>query len=204
MLFSIIFGEGIVNDAVALILFQSVSALKLRFEPVPDPVDPHHISLQSGGGDAPSIPIPIKILLDFFTLGLFSLMIGIIIGLIGSYIFKRMRFLTHSAIKEALLIFCFGYFSYALGELAEQSGIICLLTTGVILAHYGWYNLSPQGKVLSSATLQVIGFALEAFVFCYLGLSFFSYADFFWSWQLILFEFLICIVARIIGTVALI
>jgi ABC-type microcin C transport system permease subunit YejB len=58
------------------------------------------------------------------------------------------------------------------------------------MAHYGWYNLSPQGKVLSSASFQVIGFALEAFVFCYLGLSFFSYAGFYWSWSLIGIEFL--------------
>jgi len=90
--------------------------------------------------------------LDFVALGVLSLLIGIITGLVGSYVFKRMRFLTHSAIKEALLIFCFGYIAYSAGELAKQSGIICLLTTGVVMAHYGWYNLSPQGKVLSSAS----------------------------------------------------
>jgi hypothetical protein len=39
-----------------------------------------------------------------------------------------MRFLTVSAIKEVLLTFCFGYLSYALGEMASMSGIICLLT----------------------------------------------------------------------------
>ena len=161
-----------------------------------------------GNDPAPSggstIPLPIKILLDFVILGISSLLIGITTGLVGSYIFKRMRFLTHSAIKETLLIFCFGYLAYSAGELAGQSGIICLLTTGVIVAHYGWYNLSPQGKVLSSASYQVIGFALEAFVFCYLGLSFFSYAGFYWSWSLIGIEFLICIVARIVGTIGLI
>jgi len=41
-------------------------------------------------------------------------------------------------------------------------------------------------------------------VFCYLGLSFFSYAGFYWSWSLIGIEFLICIVARIVGTIGLI
>jgi hypothetical protein len=50
----------------------------------------------------------------------------------------------------------------------------------------------------------VIGFALEAFVFCYLGLSFFVYADFYWAWAFIVIEFFICIFARIVGTVGLI
>ena len=69
--------------------------------------------------------------------------IGLVLGLIASYIFKKMRFLTVSAIKEVLLTFCFGYLAYGLGEMAHMSGIICLLTTGVVFAHYGWFNLSP-------------------------------------------------------------
>jgi NhaP-type Na+/H+ or K+/H+ antiporter len=96
-----------------------------------------------------------------------------------------------------------GYLAYSVGELIHVSGIICLLTCGIVMAHYGWYNLSPQGKHLSSAAIQVIGFGLEAFVFAYLGLSFFSVYDFDWSWQFILIEMLICIIARFIGTVCL-
>ncbi len=65
------------------------------------------------------VPLPIKILLNFIELGLLSLVIGIVTGLVGSYMFKRMRFLTHSAIKETLLIFCFGYLAYSAGELAH-------------------------------------------------------------------------------------
>jgi len=115
-----------------------------------------------------------------------------------------MRFLTVSAIKEVLLTFCFGYLAYGVGEIAHMSGIICLLTTGVVFAHYGWFNLSPQGKHLSSASFQVIGFGLEAFVFCYLGLSFFSFVEKKWSWQFILLEGAVCIIGRFVGTVGLI
>lgn len=61
-----------------------------------------------------------------------------------------MRFLTVSAVKETLLIFSFGYMAYAIGELAHMSGIISLLTSGVVMAHYAWYNLSPQGKHVTS------------------------------------------------------
>lgn len=54
----------------------------------------------------------------------------------------------------------------------------------------------------------MIGFGFEAFVFAYLGLSFFSYVDtvhmeYPWSWNFILVELVICIVARFSGTVGL-
>lgn len=140
---------------------------------------------------------------DFVILALGSIGIGLLAGLIGSYFLKKFRFLTVSAIKETLVIFSMGYLSYSIGELVHVSGIISLLTTGIIMAHYGWYNLSPQGKVLSSASIQVIGFGLEAFVFAYLGLSFFSLYEQDWSYQFILYEAAICIIARFIGTVCL-
>lgn len=126
-LFSIIFGEGIVNDAVALILFQTVAKVAEKFKE----------------GD-PNFPqMGASILGDFTILGIGSIGIGMIFGLVGSYILKKFRFLTHSAIKETLVIFSMGYLSYAVGEIVHVSGIISLLTSGVLMAHYGWYNLSP-------------------------------------------------------------
>jgi len=128
----LIFGEGIVNDAVAIILFNTVS------------------NFMGENTEEFTGATPFKIIGEFLLLGVASLAIGIAFGLLGSYIFKRMRFLTVSAVKETLLIFCFGYLSYATGELAHMSGIISLLTSGVVMAHYAWYNLSPQGKHISS------------------------------------------------------
>ena len=86
---------------------------------------------------------PLEILGDFITLALASLGIGILAGLICSLILKCWRFISVSAIKETLIIFIFGYIAYCSGELAGMSGIIALLTSGVVMAHYGWYSLSP-------------------------------------------------------------
>ena len=124
----------------------------------------------------------LDIIKDFVVLAAGSIGIGIFFGFLASLTLKKLRFITVSAIKETLLIFSFGYLTYSIGELAHMSGIISLLTSGITMAHYAWYNLSPQGKHLSSASFQVIGFALEAFVFAYLGLSFFSYFEEIWSW----------------------
>jgi NhaP-type Na+/H+ or K+/H+ antiporter len=99
-------------------------------------------------------------------------------GLLSAYIFKRFRVLAQSTIVECTLIFCFGFISYMTSELLSLSGILTLLTTGILMAHYTWYNLSPQGKSSSSVALQVISYIVEGFVFAYIGLNYFSYTSF--------------------------
>ena len=118
-----VFGEGIVNDAVAIILFNTVAGFV--------------------GGKEFTAVTPFEILGSFLLLGVASIAIGLAYGLLGSYCLKKMRFISVSSIKETLVIFCFGYLAYSTGELAHMSGIIALLTSGIIMAHYGWYNLSP-------------------------------------------------------------
>ena len=71
------------------------------------------------------------------------------------------------------------------------------------MAHYAWYNLSSQGKIVSSVTIQSIGFMFEAFVFSYLGLTFFYYLKKQWSWQFIIVEIFITVIGRILGTIGL-
>jgi NhaP-type Na+/H+ or K+/H+ antiporter len=114
-----------------------------------------------------------------------------------------MRFLTHSPVHETLFVFSFGYLGYMFSELFELSGIITLLTTGVLMAHYAWYNLSPQSKQTTSLAFGAIGFAAEAFVFAYLGLSFFSYTQYEWSWQFFIAEFFVIVIGRFVGIVGL-
>jgi hypothetical protein len=50
----------------------------------------------------------------------------------------------------------------------------------------------------------VIGYAVEAFVFGYLGITFFSYMEYDWSWQLFISELIIVISGRFIGTIGIV
>ena len=117
--------------------------------------------------------------------------------------FKKCRFLTHSPVHETLLVFSAGYLAYMLSEVLELSGIITLLSCGITLAHYAWYNLSPQSKQATSLSFEAIGFGAEAFVFVYLGLTCFSYNNYEWSIEFFIAEFVVVIVGRYIGTVCL-
>lgn len=124
-LFSLLFGEGIVNDAVAIILFNTV--LDFFFSE-----DPKAITWVA----------PFEILGDFLLLGFASIAIGLVYGVLASVLFKKMRCLTLSSTVECLVIFCIAYMAYVTAELASFSGIIALLTSGVVMAHYAWYSLS--------------------------------------------------------------
>ena len=96
---------------------------------------------------------PFKIFGNFLLLTLISLAIGLFYGLACSLMLKYFRFITTSAVKETVTVFAFGYLAYGTGEVFHQSGIISLLTAGVVMAHYAWYSLSPQGKTVSTVAL---------------------------------------------------
>ena len=89
---------------------------------------------------------PLQILKDFSVLGFNSLMIGIIFALVSAYVLKTFRVFSRNPVMEVMMIFCFGYLAYMVSEISKNSGIISLLTAGIVMAHYTWFNLSPMGK----------------------------------------------------------
>lgn len=47
-------------------------------------------------------------------LSLISVLIGMVVGLLCTYILKRFRFLTHQPVHEMATIFFFGFLSYVI------------------------------------------------------------------------------------------
>jgi NhaP-type Na+/H+ or K+/H+ antiporter len=92
---------------------------------------------------------------------------------------------------------------YMISEILKLSGILTLLTSGVLMAHYTWYNLSPQSKTTTNLAFSALGFGAEAFVFAYLGLIFFSNTKLEYSWQFFVSELMIIITGRFIGVIGL-
>ena len=78
-LFSIVFGEGIANDAVCIILFNTVE-----------------LFLSEDGEEHEEFTwvTPFEILGNFLLLSILSLIIGIIFGILCSLMLKHCRFLT--------------------------------------------------------------------------------------------------------------
>ena len=110
---------------------------------------------------------------------------------------KHFRFISHSAINESALFFAMALVSYYVGELLHMSAIASLLTTSLVLSHYAFYNLSPQGKHVTSVTFQTLGYMCEATVFAYVGVIFpQELMTQPWCWKFVLCEFVVVIVGR--------
>jgi NhaP-type Na+/H+ or K+/H+ antiporter len=61
-----------------------------------------------------------------------------------------MRFLVNSEITQVVITYLFGILSYVIAELFDMSGVITVLISGVMLAHYNFYNLTPGGMHATS------------------------------------------------------
>lgn len=130
-LFSLVFGEGITNDAVCIILFNTV--------------------MQYSGPESEfTAATPFKIIGSFLQLAFLSVFVGVVCGVLSSLMTSKIRLMSHNTILECNLVFCFGYLSYSIAELIHCSGIIALLTSGILMAHYTWYNLTTQSKQATS------------------------------------------------------
>ncbi len=135
-------------------------------------------------------------------LGFFSLTIGLIFGLMTSLIFKKASFLRVSAITETFLLLAFGMISYFIADLTivagiKMSGIISLLTCGIVMSHYTYYNLSEQGKVASTITFTFLGHSAEAGVYSYIAIALYSNIPGWWSFEFIIYETILIIFGRV-------
>jgi NhaP-type Na+/H+ or K+/H+ antiporter len=138
-LFSIVFGEGIINDAVCIILFNTV----MRFS------NPEYTV---------GYMTPFDVTFSFCWLALMSTLVGVVIGMSSAILLKKVRLMAGNSIHETALIFCFGNLAYVISELLGFSGIIALLASGIVMAHYTYYNISKQGREVTTTAFNVMGF----------------------------------------------
>lgn len=140
---------------------------------------------------------------QFFFLLAMSLLIGAAFGFGCALMFKYVRTLTKSQIVECVMLFMFAYLSYIVSEMNAFSGIIALLSCGIIMAHYAWFNLSYHGREGSIVIFQFLAFIAEGFVFSYLGLTFFSFRLYPWSWKFFLILLSAIVFGRALGSICL-
>ncbi|WVY94625.1 hypothetical protein V8G54_033713, partial [Vigna mungo] len=149
LLYSLVFGEGVVNDATSVVLFNAVQKL-----------DVSKFSSKT-----------FRFIGDFFYLFGFSTGLGVLAGLLTSYILKALRFGRHSSVREIALMILMAYLSYMLAELCDLSGIITVFFCGILMSHYAWYNVTETSRITTRHVFATMSFIAETFIFLYVGMD---------------------------------
>ncbi|OWM62957.1 hypothetical protein CDL15_Pgr020251 [Punica granatum] len=149
-LYSIVFGEGVVNDATSIVLFNAVQS----------------IDFSNING-----LIALKLLGTFLYLFFTSTALGIAAGLLSAYIIKTLYFGRHSTDREVALMMLLAYLSYMLAELFDLSGILTIFFCGIVMSHYTWHNVTESSRITTKHIFATISFISETFIFLYVGMD---------------------------------
>jgi len=153
----LVFGESILNDAVAIVLTTTIVE-----------------SASAENEDIGAMAQIVSGVLRFIGVFLGSAGIGSLIALISSLILKHIDLYTNPSLEFALML-CFVYSPYALAEGVHLSGIMAILFCGLVMSHYTHYNLSPVTQITMQQTMRTLAFVCESCIFAYLGLGIFSF-----------------------------
>jgi solute carrier family 9 (sodium/hydrogen exchanger), member 8 len=140
LLYSLVFGESVLNDAIAISLFKTF--------------------FQFYNPDVPTSDASIMTIIgNFVVVSGLSIFVGVGLGMAASYLYRHTELNRYPKLETSLLL-CFCYLCYATAETVQLSGIMALFFQGVVLSHYNAYNLSPRAHVASEqifSTFATVG-----------------------------------------------
>ncbi|KAI6191830.1 Sodium/hydrogen exchanger [Aphelenchoides bicaudatus] len=176
VLYFMVFGESLLNDAVTVVCYNLVNEFKNLKQ-----ITPYDCFLG---------------MLAFLCVSLGGLAIGIVFGLASSFI---TRFTICARVVEPVICITLAYLSYVCAELFHFSGIISLITCGIIQSKFTMNNLSAKSNISIMYAVKVISAVTEDLIFIILGVMLINENSFFWSdWHPLfaIFSLILCVLAR--------
>ncbi|XP_078162419.1 sodium/hydrogen exchanger 6-like [Carex rostrata] len=147
-LYALVFGESILNDAMAISLYRTMAS----------------VSINHTSGNF------FRLILEFLGTFVGSLSSGVGVGLTSGHLFKYAGLDVENLHNlESCLFVLFPYFSYMLAEGLGLSGIVSILFTGIIMKRYTILNLSENSQRFVTAFFHLLSSLAETFVFIYMG-----------------------------------
>jgi CPA1 family monovalent cation:H+ antiporter len=142
-LVTIVEGEGLVNDATALVLLRSaVSAASMA------------ISFWGSLG-------------QFAYAVIVAIVIGVVVGWITVWVRAKFR----DSVLDTAISFAIPFLAYIPAEAAHASGVIAVVAAGLYSGHAAAKRFSPQARISERLNWRTIQFVLENGVFLLMGLE---------------------------------
>uniref|UniRef100_H2ZGD8 Sodium/hydrogen exchanger n=1 Tax=Ciona savignyi TaxID=51511 RepID=H2ZGD8_CIOSA len=154
---ALLFGESVLNDAVAIVLVSSIQKYQ---------------SARSSVFDSGAF---FSALGSFIGVFLGSFAIGALAAVITACMFKFTK-ICHYPVLETSIFFLMSWSSFLLAEAVGFTGIVSVLFCGVLQAHYTYNNLSTESKARTKELFELLNFLAENFIFGYMGVAMFTFS----------------------------
>ncbi|XP_045328743.1 sodium/hydrogen exchanger 6 isoform X1 [Leopardus geoffroyi] len=159
-LYALLFGESVLNDAVAIVLSSSIVA----YQPAGD---------NSHTFDVTAMFKSIGIFLGIFS-GSFAM--GAATGVVTALVTKFTK-LREFHLLETGLFFLMSWSTFLLAEAWGFTGVVAVLFCGITQAHYTYNNLSTESQHRTKQLFELLNFLAENFIFSYMGLTLFTFQN---------------------------
>jgi len=181
MLYIVVFGESLLNDAVAVVLYKMFDTFSDMGSSQVQPVD-----FVLGA-------------VSFLYVAVSGVAVGIIFGMIACFTTK---FTEQTPILEPLIILTYAYLSYLTAEMFSTSGILAITFCGMFMKQYIEFNISKKSNATIEYVLKMLASIMETIIFMFMGLSTVSDTHS-WNTGFIIVTIVACSVHRAIGCVIL-
>ncbi|THD28041.1 Sodium/hydrogen exchanger [Fasciola hepatica] len=179
-LYALVFGESVLNDALAIALSQSVE---------------QYGSVTAGGFDVQALLSAVS---HFFVMFSGSFAIGVVVGMLTALMTKFTHVRDHPLLETTLFVLM-SYSTFLLAETFGFTGIVAVLFCGFTQAHYTFNNLSEESKLWTKQFFELLNFLSENFVFAYIGVSTFTFQQHYWNVPFVFIALFACIVGRAVN-----
>ncbi|KAG7382753.1 Sodium/hydrogen exchanger 3 [Phytophthora pseudosyringae] len=153
LLSNLVFGESVINNAVAIALYQTLHRWNV--------------------GTDLSLKQLLRVVIN--TSGMFvgSLLVSAVITLCGAFLLKRKVFssLHFFPSYEICLCLIFSLLTYYVADSLKLSGIVALFFSGTMTAHYHFNALSREARHAFTHLLHTLSFVCENVVYVFMGIS---------------------------------
>jgi NhaP-type Na+/H+ or K+/H+ antiporter len=141
---TILEGEGLVNDATALVLLSTMLAIVST-------------SVQSPSGW--------MIALTFLWAVVGAVLIGVILGAVAVTLRRRIT----DPVLDAAVSLVVPFVAYLAGEFAHSSGVVAVVVAGILVGNQGAYRIRASFRLAESGTWRIVTMLVENGVFLFMG-----------------------------------
>ncbi|XP_036946253.1 sodium/hydrogen exchanger 2-like isoform X1 [Acanthopagrus latus] len=175
----VIFGEGLFNDAVTVVLYSMFSFL----------------------ADLPIVESTDVFLgvARFFVVAAGGVLFGVLFGFAAAF---TTRF-THNVRQiEPLFVFMYSYLAYLVAECFAISSVLALITCAITMKYYVEENVSQRSCTTIRHVVKMLGTVSETLIFFFLGVVTIT-TEHEWNWAYILFTLVFAFIWRGLGILVL-